>query len=120
MLGSLAGFFGFVDALKFFSRLEADGLAGGNFDFFAGAGVASNSGLAGLDAENAKASELNALAAAKSLFERFEDRFYGLLGFCAANVRRGDNRVYDVQLDHTSLRGFRGQMLEGVTRVVKA
>jgi hypothetical protein len=32
-----------------------------------------------------------------------------LLGLGAADVRRGDDGVYDVQLDHTILQRFRGR-----------
>ena len=112
-------FLGALEALEFFAGLEADGLARGNIDFLAGAGIAADAGLARLDAENAKAAKLDALAAAEGLLERFENGFDGLLGLGAADVRRGDDGVYDVQLNHTSLRRIRGQMLEGAAWVVK-
>ena len=115
----LIRFLGALEALKFFAGLKADGFAWRNIDFFPGAWIAADAGLARLDAENAKAAELDALAAAKGLLERFENGFDGLLGLGAADVRRGDDGVYDVQLDHTSLRRIRGQMLEGATWVVK-
>ena len=115
----LIRFLGALEALKFFAGLKADGFAWRNIDFFPGAGIAADAGLARLDAENAKAAELDTLAAAESLLERFENGFDGLLGLGAADVRRGDDGVYDVQLDHTSLRRIRGQMLEGATWVVK-
>jgi hypothetical protein len=107
------------EALKFFAGFEAHGFAGRDVDFFAGAGIAADAGFARLDAENAEAAELDALAAAEGLLERFEHGFDGLLGFGTADVSRGDDGVYDVQLDHTSLRRIRGQMLEGGARVVK-
>jgi hypothetical protein len=106
------------DALEFFAGFEADGFAGRDADFFAGAGVASDAGLAGLDAEDAEAAELDALAAAESLLEGFEDRFDCLLGFGAADESFGDNRIHDVQLDHTRLL-LLWQMLEGGPQVVK-
>ena len=115
----LVRFLGALEALEFFAGLEADGFAGRNIDFFAGAGIAADAGFARLDAEDAKAAELDALAAAEGLLERFENGFDGLLGLGAADVRRGDDGVYDVQLNHTSLRRIRGQMLEGATWVVK-
>src|ERR1700682_230560 len=110
---------GALEALEFFARLEADGFAGRNVDFFAGAGIAADAGFARLDAENPKAAELDALAAGEGLLKGFENGFDGLLGLGAAYVRGGDDGVYDVQLDHTSLRRIRGQMLEGATWVVK-
>jgi hypothetical protein len=110
---------GRFETLKFFAGLEADGFAGRDVDFFAGAGIAADAGFARFDAENAKAAEFDALSAAEGLLERFENGFDGLLGFGTADVSRGDDGVYDVQLDHTSLRRIRGQMLEGGARVVK-
>ena len=116
---NLFGFLGAVEALKLFAGLEADGFAGRDVDFFAGAGIAADAGFARLDAKDAEAAELDALSAAESLLERFENGFDGLFGLGAADARRTDDRVYDVQLNHTSLRGFRGQMLEGAAWVVK-
>jgi len=100
------------DALQFFAGLEADGFAGRDADFFAGARVAADAGFAGLDAEDAEATELDALAAAESLLEGFEDRFDSLLGFGAADESLGHNRIHYVQLDHTRLL-LQWQMLEG-------
>ena len=86
--------------MKFFARFEADGLAGRDVDFFAGAGIAADAGLAGLDAEDAEAAEFDALAAAEGLLQRFKNRFDSLLGLGAADESLGDNRIDDVQLDH--------------------
>jgi hypothetical protein len=115
----LVRFLGALEALEFLTGLEADGFAGRNIDFFTSPGISANAGLARLDAEDAEAAELDALATAESLLERFENSFDGLLGLGAADTRLGDDSVYDVQLDHTSLRRFRGQMLEGAAWVVK-
>ena len=80
--------------------------------------IATDTGFAGLDAEDAEAAEFDTLAAAESLFQGFENGFDGLLGFGAADERFGDNRIHDVQLDHTRLL-LLWQMLEGAPRVVK-
>ncbi len=101
--------FFFVDALKLFAGFEADGFARRDVDFFAGAWIAADAGFAGLDAKDAEAAELDSLAAAESLLEGFEDGFDGLLGFGAADVRRGDDGINDVQLDHAILQRFRGR-----------
>ena len=114
MLRLLCGF----DALKFFAGFEADGFAGRDADFFAGARVATDAGFAGLDAEDAEAAEFDALAAAESLFQGIENGFDGLLGFGAADESLGNNRIHDVQLNHTGLLR-REEMLEGEARVVK-
>ena len=92
-----------VFALEFFAGLEADGFAGRDVDFFAGAGIAADAGFAGLYAEDAEAAQLDALAAAKSLLQGFENRFDGLLGLGAADVGCGDDRVYEIQLNHLIL-----------------
>jgi hypothetical protein len=104
--------------LEFFAGFEADGFSGWDADFFAGARIAADAGLAGLDAEDTKAAELDALAAAESLFQGFENGFDRLLGFSAADESFGHNRIHDVQLDHTRLLLPR-QMLEGAPQVVK-
>src|SRR6266436_1604506 len=83
---ALVRFLGALEALEFFAGLEADGFAGRNVDFFTGAGIAANAGLARLDAENAKAAELDALAAAEGLLEGFEDGFDGRLAVMAADM----------------------------------
>jgi hypothetical protein len=53
--------------------------------------------------------EFDALAAAKSQLQRFEDSLNGLLGLGAADVRRGDDSIYDIELNHTILPRFRGR-----------
>ena len=105
--------------MEFLAGLKADGFAGRNVDFFSGARIAADAGLARLDAEDAKAAQFNALAAAESALQGFEDGFDGLLGLGTADVRGGDDGVNNVQLDHSSLRRIRAQMLEGAARVVK-
>src|SRR5258707_7908429 len=93
----------FFDSLQLFSRLEAHRLARRNVNLFAGARVAANTGLARLHAEDTKAPELDALAAAERTFQRLEDGFDSLLGLGAANVRRCHDSVYDIELDHMRL-----------------
>ena len=105
----LFGFFGFVDALKFLAGFEADGFARRDVNLFSGARIAADAGLARFDTEDAEASEFDALAAAESLLQGFENSLDGLLGLGAADVRRGDYGIYDVELDHTILRRFRGR-----------
>src|SRR5271165_6960750 len=111
--------FCFLDALQFLAGLEAHRFAGRDADFFAGARVAADAGLAGLHAEHAEAAELDALAAAQRGLEGLKDRFHRLLRFGAADVRGGHHGVDDVQLNHTGLQLIRGQMLECASRVVK-
>jgi len=100
---ALVRFPGALEALEFLAGLEADGFAGRNVDFFTGAGITADAGLARLDAEDAEAAELDALAAAEGLLEGFEDGFDGLLGLGAADVRRRHDGVYDIELNHVFL-----------------
>ena len=102
-------FFFFFDALKLFAGLEADGLARRNAHLFAGAGIAADAGLARLHTEDPEAAEFDALAAAESLLQRFENSLNGLLGFGAADVRSGDDGIYDIELNHAILPRFRGR-----------
>jgi hypothetical protein len=111
--------FGFFEALQFFAGFETHGFAGRDADFFAGARIAADASLAGLDAEDAEAAEFDTLAAAEGHFERFEDGLDGLFGFGTTDIRGGHDGVHDVQLDHTGLPLIRGQMLECVPQVVK-
>ncbi len=108
MLRGLLWLFILFNALKLFAGLEADGFARRNVDFFAGARIATDAGLARLDAEDAEAAKLDALAAAKSLLQGFENGFDGLLRLGAADVRGCDDGIY-----------LPRQMLEGAAQVVK-
>src|SRR5690348_15822905 len=92
------------DPVKFFAWLKAHGFAGRNVHFLAGTGIAADAGFTGLNAENAELTEFDTLATAKSLLERFENRFDRLLGLRAADKRLGDNSIHNIQLDHTRLR----------------
>src|ERR1700677_3116854 len=93
------------EALQFFSGLEADGFAWRDVDLFAGPRIAADAGLARLHAEDAEAAELDALAAAERVFQRFEYRLDRLFRLGAADVWRRciDDGIHDVQLDHTIL-----------------
>ena len=76
-----------VEELKIFAGLEADGFAGGDGDFGAGAGVAADAGFAGLDGEDAEAAEFDAVACAQGLLHGFEDGVHG--GFCLGARKAG-------------------------------
>jgi SAM-dependent methyltransferase len=83
--------------------LEQHGLAGWNAHFFAGPRIAANAGLAWFDAEHTELAEFDALTAAESALERFENSLNGLFRFRAADVGFADHRIHYVQLDHTAL-----------------
>ena len=72
---------GLVKEVEFLAWLEADGFARGDGDFRAGAGVAADSGFAGLDGEDAKATEFNAVSANEALLHAVEDGVDSGFGF---------------------------------------
>jgi hypothetical protein len=103
------GLFGLGDgsvfeSLEFLAGFETDGFSRRDADFFAGAGIAADAGLAGLDAEDAEFAELDALPAAHGILEGFKDGFDGLFGLGTANICFANHSVYDVELDHAGLR----------------
>jgi len=68
-----------IQQVQFFAGFEAHSLAGGNADLGSGTRVAANAGLARLDGEDAKATELNAVACDEGLLHAFEDGVNGSL-----------------------------------------
>jgi hypothetical protein len=100
---------GVFQSLKFFAGLETNRFARRNADFFAGAGIAPDAGFSRLDAEDSEFAELDALAATERALQRFEDGFYGLLRFGAADVGLCHHSIYDVELDHNRLQCIRAR-----------
>ena len=90
------------DGLQFLAWLEADGLAGGNVYFLTGARIATDAGFAGLDGEDAKAPEFDALAAAQSVLQGFEDGFHGVFCLGPSNAGSRDHLVDNIQLNQRS------------------
>src|SRR4029077_5415850 len=89
-------------ALQFLAGLEAHRLAGWDVHFFAGTRIAADARFPRLYGEHAKSAQLNALAAAHSVLQRFKNRFDGLLGFYAAHARSFElfqYGVYNVQFN---------------------
>ena len=69
-----------VDDLEVFAWFEADGLAGGDADRRAGAGIASDACFTRFDGEDAESAELDAISFGKGLLHGFKDGVDG--GFC--------------------------------------
>jgi hypothetical protein len=95
LFGRCAGF----QHVQFLAGFEAHGLTGSDADLGAGAGVAADAGLAGPNAEDAKAAQLNALAGGECLFEALEDCIYRSLGLGSGEARTLDYMVNDVLLN---------------------
>jgi hypothetical protein len=72
-----------IEDLEVFAGLEADGFARGDGDLGAGARVAADAGLAGLDSEDAEAAELDAVSFAEGGLHGFKDAVHGGLGLGA-------------------------------------
>jgi hypothetical protein len=69
-----------VQQVQFFAGLEPNGLAGGYADLGTGAWISSNACLAGLDVEDAKSAEFDAVIACERLLHGFENCVDG--GLC--------------------------------------
>ena len=76
-----------LEQVKLLAWLEAHGLSGSDGDLSPGARIAADSGLAGLDGEDAKASEFDAVATAQGLLHRFKNGVHG--GFCLGPWKAG-------------------------------
>jgi len=109
-----------LQLLEFFAGFEPHDHSGRDLHFFPGTRIAADSRLAGPDAEHTEAAELNAIAAAHGLLQRLEDGLNRLFGLGAADTRRADDGVHDIELDHAPLPGCKWKpMLDMELRVVK-
>jgi hypothetical protein len=85
-----------VEEVEFLAGFEADGLAGGDADFGAGARVASDAGLAGAHIEDAESTELDALTLGEGALQALEhriDRGFGLVALQAGPLNHLVNDV---------------------------
>ena len=89
-----------VDEMKFLARLEAYGFAWGNGHFSAGPRVAADASLAWLDGEDAKSTELNAIASDECLLHAFEDGVHGGFRLCPWQTSALNNPLYKILLNH--------------------
>lgn len=89
-----------LELLQLFSGFEADGLARGDGDFSAGAGVAADAGFAGPDVKDSKSPEFDAFAVGESLFHGLKDGFDGHFGLRFGDASPVYHFVNNVQLDH--------------------
>jgi hypothetical protein len=71
---------GLVERLEILAGLEANRLAGGDGDLGTCARIASYTGFAGLDGEDAEAAQLDTIAVAQSVLHRFKNSVHG--GLC--------------------------------------
>jgi hypothetical protein len=90
---------GFVEGLEVLAGFEADGFAGGDADLGAGSGIAADAGLAGLDGEDAKAAEFDAIAFDEALLHGVEDRVDGGFRFAANQTGAFNDSLNEILLD---------------------
>jgi hypothetical protein len=88
-----------IQLVEVFAGFEAHSFARGDADFCSGARIASDPCFAGPDIEDAKATQLDAVAPGEGLLETFEDGLNGGLGFDAGQSGTLNYLVYDVLLN---------------------
>jgi hypothetical protein len=89
-----------VEEMELFAWLEANCFAGGNGDFGAGPGIATDAGFARFDSEDAKATEFNAIARDESRLHAFK---YGIDSRLCFGPRKACSLyypLYKILLDH--------------------
>jgi hypothetical protein len=80
--------------VQFLAGLEADSFSWGYAHFGSGAGIATDAGFTGADAEDAESAKFDALACGQCLLESFEDGVN--CGFCLCARQAGAlNHVMD-------------------------
>ncbi len=89
-----------VQQVKFFSGLEAHRFARSDAHLSAGAGIAPDSGLPGLDRENTEAAQFDPLAGDKGLLHAFKDGVHGRFSLGARQPGTLNNPLNKVLLDH--------------------
>ena len=88
-----------LQRLKFLPGLETHCLAGWNGNFRSCAGIATDTCLAWLHCEDAKATKFNTIALFEGTFHFSEDSFHGHLGLGFRDSCLAHNFVDDIQLD---------------------
>jgi len=82
--------------MQFLAGLEPHRFSGSDADFGSGAGIATDSGFAGADTEDAESAQLNAFAGGQCLLEAFENRIDGCFGLCAGQAGAFNHVMDDV------------------------
>jgi len=88
--------------VEFLARLESDGLSRRDADLGSGAWIASDTGFARTDAEDAKSAQLNAVARGEGLLEAFKDGIYGGLSLGPRQAGSLDDVMNNILLDQCS------------------
>src|ERR1700722_12662163 len=96
-----------LQGLQFFAGFESYGLTGRYGHLRAGPGIASDSGLTGLDVEHAETAQFDAISLLEGFLHGFEDRLHGHFSLGFGNAGLVDNFVDDIEFDQTGLPGDR-------------
>jgi len=86
----------FSQCVEFLAWLETHGFSGRDAYLGSGARIASDSGFAGADAENAESAQFNALARCKSFLQTFKHSVHCRFGLRAGQACALDHMVHDV------------------------
>jgi hypothetical protein len=98
-----------IEQVEFFARFEANGFTGGDGDFGSGTRVASDTGFARTDVEDAEATQLDAISLGKSLFQAFKygiDRGFSLIARKTRTLDDVMDNVLFYQRVHPLLQGI--------------
>ena len=88
-----------LEGLEVFAGFEADGAAGGDVDFCAGAGIAADARFAGFYGEDAEAAEFDAVALGEGGLHGAEDGVDRGFGLGAGQAGALDDALDEVLLD---------------------
>jgi hypothetical protein len=98
------------ERLQFLAGLESHRFSRGDADFLASARIAANAGLARAHVEHAEASQFDSFPFAERILHRSKNGFDSLFGLGPAHASLGYNRIYNVQLNHSTLLLFDGKL----------
>ena len=88
-----------IQGVQLFAGLKANGFAGSDADFSAGARIAADAGFARPDTEDAEAAQFDSIACGKRLLESFEDGVDGRFSFGSRQACPLDDMVDNILLD---------------------
>jgi hypothetical protein len=99
--------------LEFLPGLKANSLSRRDGHFFAGAGIAADPAFAWLDDENAKAPQLDPIAAREGVLHRIEERLDCLFGFQLRDSGFVGKAIDDIEFDHGNVASGSGEHFAG-------
>jgi hypothetical protein len=98
------------ERLQFLAGLEAHCLARRDADFLAGARIAADARFTRAHVEHTEAAQLDSFPFAERILHRSKNGFDGLFSLGPAYPGLVYNRIYDIQLNHSTLLLFDGKL----------